>query len=89
MTTGRPPTETFPVAAGSSPNSARATSDRPAPDHHLHQRCRIKDVGGLRGHVPAVSQHRDRVAQAEDLLHAMRHVDRRDALPAKPRDELV
>ena len=50
--------------------------ERPA-DHQLHQRRLVESRDRLRGDVAAVAQHRDRVAQAEDLLHAVRHVDAR------------
>ena len=42
-----------------------------------------------RGHVPAVAQHGDRVAQPEDLLHPVADVDARHAALAQPADQLV
>jgi TPP-dependent trihydroxycyclohexane-1,2-dione (THcHDO) dehydratase len=46
-----------------------------APDHHLHQIRFRERRRRARGDVTSVAQHRDRVAQPEDLRHAVRHVD--------------
>ncbi len=51
-----------------------------APDHQPHQR-RLGQLGGrLRGHVLAVAQHGDRIAEREDLRHAVRHEELRHPL---------
>ena len=58
-------------------------------DHHLDER-RPVDVGGrLRRHLTAVSQHRDGVAEQEDLLEAMADVDAGHAALAQPADDRV
>ena len=45
----------------------------------------LPDRGGLDG--PAVAQHRDPVAETEDLVEPMRDVDDRDAVGLEPVDQ--
>ena len=48
--------------------------------HHLVDHAVLVRLGNsFRGHVPAIEQYRDGVAQLENFLHAMRHVNDRDA----------
>ena len=58
------------------PMPAEVDSDRAA-DHQLHEVRLAQLRRGLRRDVSAVAQHRDRVAEAIHLRHAMRHVDAR------------
>ena len=138
--TGLPPTSTRPDTWGSRPNSACATSERPAPtrparpttspartrarrretcpgldsfstrsssspgaddtccgdvlveaapDHQVHQRRLVERAGRLGRDVGAVAQHGHRVAEPEDLRHAVRDVDAGDAALAQAAHERV
>ena len=49
----------------------------------------IELAHGLRGDVAAVAQHGDRVAQPEDLVHAVADVDARHAALLQPRDQRI
>ena len=61
----------------------------PAADHHLDERGPIDLGGGPRRHVPSVAQHRDGVAELEDLFEPVADVDARDAALAQPADDRV
>ena len=59
-----------------------------APDHLVDDALRVRLRDGFGGDVPAIAQHGDGVAQAEDFLHAMRDVEDGDAALLELGDEL-
>ena len=73
----------------SAPDVRRKVFLEPPADHHLDEGGAIDFGDGLRGHVPAVAQHGDVIAQQEDLFEPMADVDARDAALAQPADQLV
>ena len=60
-----------------------------AADHQVHQRRLVERAGRLGRDVGAVAQHRHRVAEPEDLRHAVRDVDAGDAALAQAPHERV
>src|SRR5215210_1886298 len=100
--TACPSTVTRPLTRASRPNSACAISDRPAPTrpakpstsprrsvNEMSRKPAGLDSPSTRSASRPVAPHGDRVAQLEDLLHAVADIDARDTLLAQPADQPV
>ena len=60
-----------------------------AADHQPHELGVVELGGRAGGDLAAVLEHRDRVAEVEDLLEPVRDVEDRDAARGEPRDDRV
>ena len=60
---------------------------RPA-HHQRNERLAIDLRGGIGPHVRSVAEHRDRIGDAEDLVHFVRDIDQGDAAPLEHGDHV-